>query len=789
MGIMNKTKKYLRIFLSGITVLFLCATLSSDFLEGLQSKFNSYQEKYPLVKVKLSFNQPAYSPEDTLYFSAWYLYEDLKVVKGNHVVSLDIISGEGKTVQSIRFKVLDGRGYNQVALNSNLNPGIYKLIAYTDWMKNFGQQHFFQRDISIVSKKQMMKSNKKKEGIEFYAEGGHLVQGVENHIVAIGQPASEIVIKDENGAEIVKATLNSVGMGSVTFTPVENKKYVGFSMGERDQWALPSGEGDGVVIQLDQTSPLNIKLSIPEKSKWTSREVYAILVSDGKILLKQEVKFDQTNSYRLDIPRQLKSEGYIQMFIVDSNGVELAQRVFVIPDNNRNSVKLKMQSQARQRESFTLGVGIVDDSNNLIESDLSVAVFQSNLFNTISNESDFYLSDLPGVVEWVNNHKEAYKTQLNNFLISKKWERIQWESILKGEKIQILYPFQNQIKLKGKVQSIADNSPAPDSTHVISFLQGNAIGYDAYTKNGSFEIPLYFDFWGDDRVFYTAQIKNKSIDNSYRISMTGDTLDLTDRWGSSELLENSPYGDYALKRNLIAKSYSFFQTPSNAGALIKSTNQILEEEFQGADQSINVTEFIVFPTMEDLLREVVTFVQFRKKRDEPTLRLFYRLERSVVFYKADPLYIIDGVMSTSTSLFLSIKPEDLISVKVINNPNKLAQLGKLGENGVLFVESKKGDLHRGFSRHIFPITGLSRPANFTGANYLLKDTDQSKPDLRSTLYWNPSIKSDAKNYNEITFFTSDDVGPMKILVQGITKDGRVFVSDQLFNVELNPDRK
>jgi hypothetical protein len=169
--------------------------------------------------------------------------------------------------------------------------------------------------------------------------------------------------------------------------------------------------------------------------------------------------------------------------------------------------------------------------------------------------------------------------------------------------------------------------------------------------------------------------------------------------------------------------------------------------------------------------------------------LYYRYEKSVTFYKQDPIYIIDGIMTSSTAKFLSIKPEDVLSIKIINNPNKLSQLGSLGQYGVIFIESKKGNLFSKVNENLFPVVGLSqsvwKPEHATN----ITNVKAGIPDLRSTLYWNPAVKSDLKGFNEITFMTSDDAGPMRIKVQGITAEGKPFSAENTFSVGLNSNRK
>ena len=139
----------------------------------------------------------------------------------------------------------------------------------------------------------------------------------------------------------------------------------------------------------------------------------------------------------------------------------------------------------------------------------------------------------------------------------------------------------------------------------------------------------------------------------------------------------------------------------------------------------------------------------------------YRYDKTLKVFKDDPLYIIDGLMTRNTAYFLSLKPEQLLFIKILNNPNKLTQLGKLGENAVIFVESKKGDLYKPIEKeNIFPVTGLSRSREFFEADHSDAGAGDRIPDLRSTLFWKPVLetKSGAAEFN---FFASDDIGPIE----------------------------
>jgi hypothetical protein len=784
---MSRIVILVKVFTLVALILVLGASMPPGFLTELTSRYDNYKKKYPFVILSLSFNQPSYIPGDSVFFSAKYLYEDLQFVKGTHLIRLDILAQDGSTWQTIRFKITDGIGDNQLVIRTDIKPGIYKVVAYSEWMRNFGPQAFFQMNIPIVGKHQIVKIADQENPVEFYPEGGYLIKELDNRIVVKGSPNQEIVIRDESNINLNTVKLNAVGIGSFVLRPEANKKYFGFSILGNVKSNLPDVLDDGVTVKLDSAENQSIIVGIATQSQYAKQNLFALILAQGNILLAKEITFNNNGLVKVGLPSQNKTNVLHQLFILDSRGKEVAQRVFMPRAASEIKVKFRITDQAKQRNRFTFAMGIFDGSGSPIESDLSLSIIQNELFKTKAG-NELPLCGLASAQTWANENRHDFLRYLNDYLVSEKWNRIDWESIYNNKPLNLKFPFRSQITFSGSVFSKDNNRPVPDSTQVIAYLQKNTMGYEAYTKDGNFDVPIAFDFWGDDVIFYTIRSKGKCLDERYSIKVMNDTVDLKAKWRSKELSEEDPYAVYGLKRNLINRSYTFFSGGQYVDRNTKSLNGDFEDEFPEVDHTVRVTDYVVFPTMDDLIREIVSFVQLKKKGSESSVRLYYRYEKSVLFYKHDPIYIIDGVMSSNTAYFLSLRPEDILSIKIINDPNKLAQLGNLGENGFIMIESKKGNLAPGKDSNLYPVTGLSRSVWKPRPELLTESSGIKTPDLRSTLYWNPRLKSDLRGFNEITLLTSDDAGPMKIKVHGVTYDGRIFTAEQDFKVELNPNR-
>jgi len=65
--------------------------------------------------------------------------------------------------------------------------------------------------------------------------------------------------------------------------------------------------------------------------------------------------------------------------------------------------------------------------------------------------------------------------------------------------------------------------------------------------------------------------------------------------------------------------------------------------------------------------------------------------------------------------------------------------------------------------------------------YTLENRIDLKPDFRPTLYWNPELRLYNRKAN-ISFFTSDEWGQCEVVVEGISKNGKICFGTAGFTV-------
>lgn len=185
--------------------------------------------------------------------------------------------------------------------------------------------------------------------------------------------------------------------------------------------------------------------------------------------------------------------------------------------------------------------------------------------------------------------------------------------------------------------------------------------------------------------------------------------------------------------------------------------------------------------MAELVKEVIPSLQHRTLANGKEYVHVSLSEGMSAAATGDPVYIIDGVATKSTAFFLSLKPADVLRIKIITNPSKLLRFNLLGKNGIVIVTTKTGDTRVPLDDQSRLIEGLNTPVNFHAGNH--EKSGDGKPDFRSTIYWNPSLMTDSNGKARVEFFCTDDIGPMSIRIDGLAEGGKPFSATAAFTVD------
>lgn len=762
--------------------LFLIATAfvqnDGDFIQTLTKKMQEFKLQKPHVKVFLFFNQNIYAAGDTAFFSAHFLSEDMVPIEGRQIVRVDLIDQSGKLMFFENIAVKDGKGYNQVAIPMELKAGIYQWVAYSDWMKNFEPEFYFHQDFLLVEKNDLVPANTNEQlDLTFYPEGGSLVSSVPNKVVVRSNSENHTPIRivDQAGGEVAQFKVKENGLGYFSFIPTETSTYYA-EVQHFDKIVrvnLPTVTTEGFTMMMAALKdPIKLDIRTPQESKYRRDDLWLVVTARSEVYFSAPVRFDDRELITVQFPSKELPSGLCLATLFNEQGVPLAERLFLSHPSSKVKTTITRSGEAyRTRSNVDLKVSLKDTLGNPLTGEFAISIFSKRIFGDQLEvpQIDQYLyvnSEIP----CIEGNRNYSAEELDLLLITQKNKRLDWKAILEG-KPELTHPFKRLIQYSGSVVNKDDGQPLPEA-RVSAYLQKSMMGYEAVSRgDGSFDLVFLFDFWNEDEIFYTVEtMDGKALDA--KVIWKTDSSSSVSLTPMAESVSKSEYADFISRKKLIDKSYSFY---SNSEALIKPSlsenpNRDFEDELTEVDYSVKVDEYVVFPTMEELIREVVPSLLHRRVKGNSIVRVVLP---DGAIPNDDPLFIIDGVMTKNSEYFLRLKPSDVITIKVVRTINKLNRFGTMGRNGIVLVQTKGID-HKELSiqNTLIRVKGLNKPVPFRIPAHSV--SDQRIPDFRSTLYWNPSVTTNSRGEGSISFPASDDMGSFLIRIQGVTSDGKPF---------------
>src|SRR5471030_929456 len=139
----------------GIAFLIMLLGLTVSGQTWLEKTLTSLQKQagaIPVEKVYLHLDKRYFGAGDTIWFKGYAVTgadHVLSTISG--ILNVDLINSNNYIVQSIKLPMVSGLSYGDFALPDTLTEGRYRIRAWTNWMRNFGEEYFYDRDIDIIN--------------------------------------------------------------------------------------------------------------------------------------------------------------------------------------------------------------------------------------------------------------------------------------------------------------------------------------------------------------------------------------------------------------------------------------------------------------------------------------------------------------------------------------------------------------------------------------------------------------------------------------------------------------
>ncbi|MGJ8591564.1 MAG: TonB-dependent receptor plug domain-containing protein [Aquaticitalea sp.] len=184
--------------------------------------FKAFQTKTTLLeKIYTQTDRPFYFPGETIWFKSYVVGADHTVSTLSDIVHAELISPKGSIVKSLKLSVSQGSVYGDFDIDQSWVGGIYTLKVYTNWMRNYGEDAFFTKKITVqkvVQPNLLLNLKFEKEG---YGKSSEVIANFETKDLK-NNPLKNTIVTFEvsvKGQTIIseKITTDSVGKAKPRF--------------------------------------------------------------------------------------------------------------------------------------------------------------------------------------------------------------------------------------------------------------------------------------------------------------------------------------------------------------------------------------------------------------------------------------------------------------------------------------------------------------------------------------------------------------------------------------------
>ncbi|WP_020527678.1 MG2 domain-containing protein [Flexithrix dorotheae] len=790
--IILKIQALLAIVLSGLLLGANTALAQSPgTIDELIDKFENGVSGVFQEKVFIHTDKPLYMTGETMWMKAYCVDATTHFPSDySKVLNIEILDSEGKALKQTRIQLKEGMGKGQFLITPDLGSGPYQLRAYTSWMRNFDADFYYTKSFSIVNPPVALKeiTSRKKSNeilIDFFPEGGYLVEGLESKIgvkatdgYGNGKTITGFVLDDSLNI-VTQFSTSALGFSTFNFKPGNGQNYtvvLDTSRSSAEKYALPKPQLSGYVMAAKlQDSQLTLDV---KTSGIADNQMYLVIHSRG-LLLKADQLTNVKGSFPMSISTKNFPEGILTITLLNGRFQPICERLVFNYDGGSEPLQLATDKDIyAHREKVKLNLQLDTEQLQANKGALSIAVYR-HLDEEIKNSDNIissllFTSDLKGDIqnpEYYCEDIQEKKEAINLLLMTQGWRRFNWDNLFDSQEFEVKFP----PELRAPIISGKIKDPNPNQTNFTGFYgKSSTLSPLIVNDDGTFHQEIPFRITNSEDIFFWRE---------------GDTLQVDDIDLISSFDEVIPEGFY-LKNNI---KETFKEALEQANANIQISQIYLDEtKISGVNGNgkINILPFYGepekqyyldrytrFEDMNDLFIEYIRAVLVRKRKKESN---FYVVKAEGTFL-SPALALLDGIPIEDHDYILTLSPLKIEKIDVVD---KTYSLGEEKYEGVINFISYNGDLGgipmpENIAEKVY--TGLQSPRIFYSPDYEISENKHT-PDFRNLLYWNPEVIIGKSGEVNLEFFTADDIGNYKVEVNGITANGQPFYQTLEFSV-------
>jgi len=557
-----------RILLSLLTIITLASATAQKNAEAELMRYagniHQFNSIYPQEKVYLQFDNTSYYTGETIWFKAFVVSASTLGRAQSKVLYVDLISPDGVLLKQQKLKIVAGQADGSLPLLDGATAqardlrgvlgypsGFYEVRAYTNFMKNFGDENLFSRVFAVYDKPKVEGNyyeesptitirntgtvsrrpeapKQRKINASFHPEGGHIIIGKPCRIAYKVTGEDGLGVEAEGTLTETGLTFNTIhdGMGYFEFTPQRRHNNVEFTVGGSSRtFELPDAETEGCALRADVTTDNNVTVTIRPSDMFINKELGVTITCRGELMDFKALKMDEENKVH-DFNLESLPEGVFRITLFNTEGAVLATRSFYHQNVNVNMPTLSVsadKSSYAPFEKVSLSFNLTDGNGAPFRDRFSLAVrdsrSQTSIYHDDLRTSLLLSSDLKGLIEnpfWYFNTENPERMEhLDLLCMVQGWERYNWRIMAGVDEFQEVHRQENGLTLNGWILNPAGNEPMEKVEVNAAMMPRDKTLSETYTyktdKSGYFGFDIGAEFYDKARLTISVSTGRKTL--------------------------------------------------------------------------------------------------------------------------------------------------------------------------------------------------------------------------------------------------------------------------------------
>lgn len=384
---------------------------------------------------------------------------------------VQIKDADNVVIKEKMLLIENGTGASTFDIDSTFISGSYSIYAFTNWMRNFDQQYFFQEEI------QVLRSNLENEpttpsnvmiDAQFLPESGHLIKDRRNNLGIViknhqgyGLANASVRILTNNNKLVGNTKLNRFGIGKISFIPSISETYkalINYKGETFTEEILVKTDSKGIIIntKFDEEKVEVSLITNLETMESVGNTPYIFCVQSSYGAITYEVNFQGVQNIVIPFSYQDLKPGINIFTLFNKDKKPVAERLFF---NYKNLSIAELGDPMIKKRNDTLQVTL--PTNKFADSTfLSVSILPKNSIAKNRNHNIVSYTLLQPYVNGSIEDGDWYfkdidtekKFALDNLLLTQGWSSYDWRKIFKRSN-EFLFSFERYVDLKAKINN------------------------------------------------------------------------------------------------------------------------------------------------------------------------------------------------------------------------------------------------------------------------------------------------------------------------------------------------